>query len=539
LNYSESFEDRVNIRKEYIDAGILDVLQEVADWASQKRGLDYKRLVAQCDLFESLMTDDNREIMYNNIDHSDPIGMFNYLKTIAYDFGTTSYLLAVFQMLLLIPRDVIGEELWNSLIEVLQMAVSLSEKHENNFIISDQKNSEFPYHTYEDLKNKLGSNPDVREKYQKMMESLKDEIRDKENELHQIRLKKEDISDELEKNTRIIQDLQKRLENAKKNPTKKSSKFGKEMKVQDVDEKSSVPDAPSKIPIPPPPPPALVAPPPPPPPVPSPGMAPPPLAAPPVPGMPRLPGAVEEAPPPGKNPKKPAQFVNAQVKLKQFHWSKIPNRNIEGTVWSSLDDERVEVNLEEVETLFCQPAAKKKDKEQVKDQAKKQDVVKLIDEKRSYNIDLSLARFKIQPDHIRDAIFAMDEQILNSERLPQIIKCAPTREECETVRSYEGDVSALGNTEKFFLALSAIPNLNERLNIWAYKLAFDDTFRDLKSKLDLVTSAILEIKTSKKFKQVLEVILGAGNILNAGSKGGNAYRGCPLLTAPTFNGAVK
>jgi hypothetical protein len=524
LNYCENFDDRVSIRKEYVDAGLVDVLQEVSEWASQKRGLDFKRLVAQCELFESLMAEDNREFMYNNLDHSDPIGMFNYLKTICFDYGTTQYLLSVFQLLLLVPRDVIGEELWNSLVEVLQMAVSLSEKHENNFIISEQKNLEFPYHTYEDLKNKLGSAPDIREKYQKMLESLKDEIRDKENELHQMRLKKEDISDEIEKNNRIIQDLQKRLELAKNAPKKKPKT--KEMKVQEEKDEKSVDSSSAAVvppPLPPPVPVGLVPPPPPPPP-PGAGVAPPPLA-PPIfaPGAPKVGGAREEAPPPGMNPKKPAQFVNSHVKLKQFHWSKIPNRSIEGTVWQALDDERVDVNYQEVETLFCQPVAKKKDKEQVKEPSKKQEVVKLIDDKRSYNIDLSLARFKIQAEHIRDAIFAMDEQLLNSERLPQIIRCAPTREECETVRNFEGDISMLGNTEKFFLALSAIPNLSERLNLWVYKLTFDDTFRDLKTKLDLVTSAILEIKTSKKFKQVLEIILGVGNILNSGSKGGNAY----------------
>lgn len=532
INTLESLDERANIRKEYLEAGMADVIHEVSEWASQKRGIEYKQIASQCDLFESLMIDDDQEIMFHNLDLSDPVGMFKYLKSVCFDHGNSRYLLSIFQMLLLIPRDVIGEELWNTLIDLLQLGVSYNEKYKDNFVISDQKNQEFPYSSYEDLKNRLGSAPDVREKYQKMMETLKDDIHDKESELHMTRLKKEDCADQVEKNVRIIEDLQQRLENAKKSPKNVfANKDFSVPKVPTLPVEEKVEDAPAVAP--PPPVPGLPPPPPPPPPPGPAGIpAPPPPAAP---GAPGVMGGREEPPPPGKKPKTPARFVNAHVKLKQFHWAKIPNKNIEGTVWHALDDERLELNFHDIESLFCQHTAKKKDKEQVKEQSKKQEVVKLIEEKRSYNIDLSLARFRIQPEQIRDAILAMDEQILNAERLPQVLKCAPTREECDTVRNYEGDVSTLGNTEKFFLALSGIPNLSDRLILWSFKLSFDDNFRDLKTKLDLVTNALAEIRTSKRFKQLLEIVLAVGNVLNTGSKGGSAY-GFKLNALKQLNG---
>jgi len=92
---------------------------------------------------------------------------------------------------------------------------------------------------------------------------------------------------------------------------------------------------------------------------------------------------------------KPKAKITPTVKLKQFHWTKIANTKIEGTMWHSLSDDKVELNLSEIQTKFAAAASKKKDedKKAAEEEKKKSELVKLIDDKRSYNIDLSLARF--------------------------------------------------------------------------------------------------------------------------------------------------
>eukprot|EP00475_Leptophrys_vorax_P028324 TRINITY_DN4091_c0_g1_i1.p1 TRINITY_DN4091_c0_g1~~TRINITY_DN4091_c0_g1_i1.p1 ORF type:complete len:986 (-),score=315.85 TRINITY_DN4091_c0_g1_i1:34-2922(-) len=526
INYSDGLEDRINVRNEYNALNILDVIRDIRTWASAKKGKDYKHLIAQCDLFESFAIEDDRELMYQNLDISDPIVLFKYLRAVCTDFGTIPQFLSIMQMLMLIPRDVLGEEMWNTVMDIVQMAITAREGH---------KHDESPYLSYEALKDRVGQVPDLKEKYAKMMENLKDQAKEQERQLHQSRLREEHAMEEVEKAQRVISMLKEQIEEVKRRPANAGPLPGGA---------PPPPPPPGGVPAPPPPPPPpggipLPPPPPPPPggipaPPPAPGAplppgVPPPPGAPGVPGAPPPPGVkagpvVREDPPPlGMKQKPVVKFKTAGVKMKQFHWGKIPNKNIDGTIWTGLADDRVDLNAEELEAVFCQPVVKKKQAEEEKEAKKKQEVVKLIDDKRSYNIDLSLARFKIQPEIIRDAILAMDEQMLNNERLPQIMKCAPTPEECETVKGYTGDPLLLGSTEKFFLALCDIPNLVARLDLWYYKICFDDTYRDLKNKLDLVTNATLEIRTSKRFRQVLEITLAIGNLLNTGTKVGSAF----------------
>ena len=138
-------------------------------------------------------------------------------------------------------------------------------------------------------------------------------------------------------------------------------------------------------------------------------------------------------------------------------------------------------------------------------------------------MDLSLAKLKIPAEKIRDAIVQMDEEILDAERLSQIIRCAPSKEEIQLVQSFQGDHQLLGSTEKFFLAVSSIPNLVDRLNFWNYKLKFQATFQSFQVQLKLVTNSFSAIQASQKFKRVLEIILAIGNALNAGSRSGGAF----------------
>lgn len=44
------------------------------------------------------------------------------------------------------------------------------------------------------------------------------------------------------------------------------------------------------------------------------------------------------------------------------------------------------------------------------------------------------------------------------------------------VKSYDGDVKMLGSTEKFFLALADIPDIEKRLDIWLFKQNFDEFY---------------------------------------------------------------
>jgi len=163
-------------------------------------------------------------------------------------------------------------------------------------------------------------------------------------------------------------------------------------------------------------------------------------------------------------------------------------------------------------------------------------VVKLVDEKRSYNTDITLARFRMTNSHIRDAILSMDEIALDQDKLMQLIKIAPTPEEIELLQGYTGDVNALGNTEKFFRCISSIPRIQRRLEFMLFKQQFRSLYDGFKANIDSVSTALNQIKNSKNLKKVLMITLAFGNYLNGGTPKGGAW-GYKLNTLNRLQGS--
>ena len=122
---------------------------------------------------------------------------------------------------------------------------------------------------------------------------------------------------------------------------------------------------------------------------------------------------------PKKKPVKP------NVQMRQLHWAKIPDAKIKGTMWESdLTDEKVKLDIEEVENLFAANAAKKKeDKEEEgggdgkdggnrrKTVNKKPEIVTLLDPKTANNTAIALSRIKMGESAIANALLCGDSAV--------------------------------------------------------------------------------------------------------------------------------
>jgi hypothetical protein len=89
-------------------------------------------------------------------------------------------------------------------------------------------------------------------------------------------------------------------------------------------------------------------------------------------------------------PKK--RVIKPSVKLRGLNWQ--PIKKIDGTIWEETDDDKVKINLSEIEELFCQ--SKPKTEEPGGGPAKptgpaKPQAVCLLDLKRSQNLCMSLS----------------------------------------------------------------------------------------------------------------------------------------------------
>ncbi|ETV96972.1 hypothetical protein, variant [Aphanomyces invadans] len=244
----------------------------------------------------------------------------------------------------------------------------------------------------------------------------------------------------------------------------------------------------------------------------------PPASSPPVPSPPsfKLPAKVSTVP---------------RVKLRSLYWTPLADAAVEGSIWLNLDETKLGLDYTLLDKEFGQD--KKANDPAVTSSTKsgsgngttlgKPKTVHLVDSKRQQNCSIALSRFRMAPKDIKAAIVALDDKLLTLERIQSLAAMVPTPEELDLVKGYEGDVAVLGETEKFFLAISDLPRLSNRLKAMEATLTFGQRYDDVKGKLKLLEQAYVDLKGSTKLLSLLEVVLAVGNYLNRGTSRGGAY----------------
>jgi hypothetical protein len=223
----------------------------------------------------------------------------------------------------------------------------------------------------------------------------------------------------------------------------------------------------------------------------------------------------------------PKRKIKPAVKMKKFHWAVHQPRVIPNTLWKDVDDQSVEFDIKDLESIFGE---KKREKRKEGDEKKaskksrpaKQKSVELFD-KRSTNVAIALSRFHMTHEAIRDSLIAMDEKALDLDKLEMLQRCIPEPDEMTVVKNYEGDVDELGMCEKFFLVIDNVPRVKERVQLFTFKLGINDAENIIRPRIETCERALNVLDTSANLKKVLEVILALGNYMNGGTKSGQAY----------------
>lgn len=165
---------------------------------------------------------------------------------------------------------------------------------------------------------------------------------------------------------------------------------------------------------------------------------------------------------------------------------------------------------------------------------KKESLVTLIDSKRSHNLSITITSLRMPYEQIRKGIIEMDESLLGP-KMNILLKIMPTPDEMELISSYDDDIATLGEPEKFFYHLRDIPNVQQRVEAWAFKLRFASEVESLVPELDSVIKACKEMRENKKFLHILtvrsflyliqfiQVMLAIINYMNAKTNKKNAY----------------
>ncbi|XP_076255842.1 diaphanous related formin 1 isoform X2 [Rhynchophorus ferrugineus] len=538
LSETEDFEFRMHLRNEIVRNGLFEKFAELKNETNPI-------IKTQFDVFESEKEADADELHDRfdkvRIDMDDMQDCFEVLKNVTLETPSEPYFLSILQHLLFIRDDVNIRPAYFKLIEECVSQIVL---------------------------HKSGLDPDFKKNHVELdLQPLLDELKDK----------------PLAEDKGKYEQLQKQLDEALVAKSEAEAKI--EMLIQGgavvaTNNGKLDPALVGKVTIPPPPPPPLPggsgappppplpggppppppipgsnAPPPPPmpiggggpPPPPMPGMGPPPPPAPPGFGGPPPPPGMGPPPPPfGMVPLpgmaqvnqlphglKPKKKWEVKGPLKKANWKAIlPQKLSENSFWVKAKEE----DLAEPDVLdgLAKKFSSKPMKIATEDTGdrvsntgtlKKVKELKVLDGKTAQNISILLnGSLKHMPyDDIKKALLRCDESILTDNVTQQLIQYLPPPDQLNKLQEFKDQYKDLTEAEQFCVKMSEVKRLLPRLKSLSFKHHYVEMVQDSKPDITAATFACEQLKKSKKFARILELVLLMGNYMNSGSKNGGVF----------------
>ncbi|XP_036254626.2 LOW QUALITY PROTEIN: formin-like protein 1 [Molothrus ater] len=265
---------------------------------------------------------------------------------------------------------------------------------------------------------------------------------------------------------------------------------------------------------------------------------------PPLPGGPESPVPPPPPPPPlgGEPPAGPGApcTANGSVKVKKpiqtkfrmpvFNWVALKPSQIDGTVFTELNDEKVlqELDMSDFEEQFktkAQGPALDISALKAKATQKAPSKVTLMESNRAKNLAITLRKGGRSVQDICTAIETYDQQALSLDFLELLLRFLPTEYERSLIGKFERDQQPpeeLSDEDQFMMRFSKIPRLAERMNVMIFLGSFGDTAQLLMPQLNAIIAASMSLKSSSKLRHILEIVLAFGNYMNS-SKRGAAY----------------
>uniref|UniRef100_A0A8D0DAN9 Diaphanous-related formin 3 n=1 Tax=Sander lucioperca TaxID=283035 RepID=A0A8D0DAN9_SANLU len=280
------------------------------------------------------------------------------------------------------------------------------------------------------------------------------------------------------------------------------------------------PAAAAGLPAPPPPPPlpGCHAPPPPP-------GVPPPFGAPPPPPLGfggGLGSPTHHALPYGLRPKKD---FKPETSMKRLNWSKIrPQEMSDGCFWVRADENQYAKPelLCRVALTFCSQRTEEdlEDKKSIKKRIKE---LKVLDPKIAQNLSIFLGSFRMPYQEIRRMIVEVDEEQLTEPMIQNLVKHLPEQEQLSALAKYKNEYANLSEPEQFGVVMSSVKRLRPRLSHILFRLQFEEQVNNLRPDILAVNAACDEVRKSRSFGRLLELVLLLGNYMNAGSRNAQSY----------------
>ncbi|XP_004775379.2 protein diaphanous homolog 3 isoform X4 [Mustela putorius furo] len=270
---------------------------------------------------------------------------------------------------------------------------------------------------------------------------------------------------------------------------------------------------------------------------------PPPPPPPPLPGMPMPFGGPVPPPPPlgffnGRNSPppptlpfglKPKKEFKPETNMRRLNWLKIrPHEMTENCFWIKVNENKYE-NVDllcKLENTFCCQQKERREEENFEEKKaikKKIKELKFLDSKIAQNLSIFLSSFRVPYEEIKMMILEVDETQLAESMIQNLIKHLPDQEQLSSLSQFKNDYNNLCEPEQFAVVMSNVKRLRPRLSAILFKLQFEEQVNNIKPDIMAVSTACEEIKQSRSFSKLLELVLLMGNYMNAGSRNAQTF----------------
>ncbi|XP_054734934.1 uncharacterized protein LOC129242362 isoform X2 [Anastrepha obliqua] len=181
------------------------------------------------------------------------------------------------------------------------------------------------------------------------------------------------------------------------------------------------------------------------------------------------------------------------------------------TIWDELP--QANVDIQKLEHLFESRAKDLMTKKQQELNKSKEIIV--LDHKRSNAINIAMTKLP-PPRAIKAAILKMDATVVTREGIDKLLNMLPTDEERGKIQEAQmaNPELPLGSAEQFLLTLASISELGARLKLWAFRLDFDNSEKEIAEPLMDLKQGIEILRNNRTFKCILSTLLSVGIFLN-------------------------
>jgi len=215
-------------------------------------------------------------------------------------------------------------------------------------------------------------------------------------------------------------------------------------------------------------------------------------------------------------------------RLVSLHWTPLSGKELDNSVWCATKKSNLAQpegsDISKLVELFQKKNATKSVKGKDSESEKGSGKAKLIDLNRANIVAISLKAFK---DFTYDELASILEHVdpyhkLHGERVEFVKDLLPTPTEVSAVKRYFGNPDRLVPAELWFQKIVHIKRLEAKAHVLHTMEVFESEVVEIQNRLHLLTRVCNQVMESERLRELLDMVLEIGNIMNEGTRTGGA-----------------